>query len=379
MMFDKIYNRIATFAAEGSPTHNVIQMGVDLTKQYLYDNHNKSNEFARYSGYVREDQDGKPLTYAEKNKKFHEALMDDCYKVAGLEDRKDIINAFQAMQRPDFSAHMFSIVSIILDDLMSKTEVEQYLSFAEVRNVAWGDSATFHFGNRGTYQIAKVAHGKNRAFLQREYMSEVTLTPTAHQASVAFPAYEIARGEVDWGYQIAKIRRSFLTDISVTVSDAMFGAYNTLSTPWVFNSYSQTTFTELADRIAAANGVPGCIVYGTRSALGKIIPANQYFGFENGSEYMDQGYVSNPFGIPTVLLQQAVKPNSDFDFVLPNDKLVFLPSAGDKPVKVVIEGETVISEVNENNSASRTRIFTVTMRYDIGIATASKYGIMKVA
>ncbi len=379
-MFDKISNRMAAFAAEGSPTHDVIEMGQDLVKQHLYDNHNKSgNEFARFAGYVKEDKDGKPLTYAEKNKRFHEALLDDCYEVAGLKDRKGVYNVRQAMQRGDFTTHMFSIVSIILDNLMSQNEVQQYLAFAEVRNVAWGDSATFHFGNRGTYQIAKVAHGKNRAFLQREYMGEVTLTPTAHQASVAFPFYEIARGEVDWGYQIAKIMRSFLVDISQTVATTMFGAYSSLSTPWVENAYSQTAFTELAERVAAGNGAAECIVYGTKSALGKIIPSNQYFGFQSGSEYMDLGYVNSPFGVPIVRLAQAVKPESNYDFVLPNDKLVFLPSIGDKPIKVVMEGETIISAVNENDSASKTRIYTVTMSYDIGIATATKYAIMDVA
>jgi hypothetical protein len=227
--------------------------------------------------------------------------------------------------------------------------------------------------------VAKIAHGKNRASLDESFSEDITLSPVAHQANCSVDFYKLMRGEVNWGEQIAKVLRSFLINMSQTAADTMFGAFSSLATPWKKNAYTQSDFTELAERVAAGNGASEAIVYGTKTALGKIIPANQYFAMQSGSEYLGIGYIQAPFGVPVVMLPQAVIPSSDFDFVLPSDKLLFLPNMGDKPVKVAVEGQTVITQADESQNAGKVRGYFATMNYDIAIATGTVYGIMQVA
>ena len=262
---------------------------------------------------------------------------------------------------------------------MSREEVQNYLAFAEVVNVGWGDTPTFHVGSRGAYKVAKIAHGQNYADLDEVFTEDITLTPVAHQANCSVDFYKLMRGEINWGAEIAKVLYSFLIDMSQTAANTMFGAFSSLATPFKKNAYTQSDFTELDERVAAANGVSSSIVYGAKTALGKIIPANQYFAMAAGSEYLGVGYIKAPFGASIVMLPQAVKPSSDFDFVLPTDKLLFLPNMGDKPVKVAVEGQTVITMVDENQNPGKVRGYFATMNYDIAIATGTKYGIMQVA
>jgi len=374
-----VLNRMAIFAKDPS-NKNLVDMGTDLAKQYLFENENQHGEFNRYGGFVQEDQDGKKLTYADKNRRFHKELINSCYKFANIgEADRDTYSVMQCMQFDSFRTRLFSIVSIIIDNLMSRSEVENYLPYAEVMNVGWGDTPTFHIGSRANYTIAKISRNKNRASLEEHYNEDITLTPEAHQANISVDFYSLVRGDVNWGQQIARITKSFLTDISQTAANTMFGAFSSLATPWKVNAYTQSNFTELAERVAAANNVSDAIVYGTKTALGKVIPANQYFAMQNGSEYLGVGYIQSPFGVPVVLLPQAVKPESDFDFVLPSNKLLFLPNLGDKPVKVAMEGETQIVEASENDNAGKNRAYSVTMYYDIQIATGTIYGIMQIA
>lgn len=373
-----LLNRMAAFSAN-PVTQDLVDIGIDVTKHYLFDNHNKNGEFGRYANFEVEDNKGKKLTYTDKNRKFNKLLWDESCRMANItEEQRKIYSPAQCLQFDAFRTHYFSIIGIVIDNLMATEEVQNYLAYAEVINVAWGDTPTFHVGSRGAYSVAKIANGKNRASLDEMFNEDITLTPVAHQANCSVDFYKLMRGEINWGAEIAKVMKAFLIDMSQTAANTMFGAFSSLATPFKKNAYTQSDFTEMDERVSAANGATGSIVYGAKTALGKIIPANQYFAMQAGSEYLGVGYIQAPFGASIVMLPQAVKPASDFDFVLPTNKLLFLPNMGDKPVKVAIEGQTRINQADENQNAGKVRGYFATMNYDIAIATGTIYGIMQV-
>ena len=366
-----ILNRIARFSKKQVDS---VEMGVELYRQYQYENLNKSGAFNKYASFSQtKNEGGNILSYNEKNNVLHEMMCDEAYAISGLDKERYSLKGAFAFQ--NFSTAYFSILEEILNRTTAKTEIQQAFDFCEIRSLADGDSLTFHIPSKHLLAISTVANGVRNSHIQKLHGQDITLSPVAKKATVGFDLYKIIAGTVDYGYLINQLTKSFKTKFEQEIINTMFNSFNTLATPFKENVFAQDAYVQLAERVEAANSSP-VTVYGTKTALAKILPVNDYMKMELGKEYTDNGYIASPFGVPTVRLMQSVNPNSAYDFSIPNNYLLFLSSA-EKVVKAAIEGETTIRQTSQFETADDISAYTITQKWDIQIACHASFGVLK--
>lgn len=88
------------------------------------------------------------------------------------------------------------------------------------------------------------------------------------------------------------------------------------------------------------------------------------------------------FGTPIIAIDNVLVPgttNTTAKLALDNKVLYMIPAAGDKPIKIVFEGDEVsVNFVPENCSDSRLGL-SVSLHYGISTVCGSKYGSIKLS
>ncbi len=368
-------NRFAKFSKKQQAT---VDLGVDLYKHYLYERENidgRNNRYASFANTVADN--GVVLDYKAKNELFHKMLIDEAYDISGIDkERFDAINAFTFQP---FERAYFAVVEEVLNKVNSRTEIEQALIFAEIKSVADGDSLLFEIPSNHLLTVSTVANGVRSVHFQQLWNEEHTLVPLPKKIGVKIDLYRFASGMQDYGHFIATVAKSFRTKLLQEITDTVYGGYSTLvSGKFAEATFDETSYIELAERIAATNGSP-VMALGTRSALAKVLPTSDYMLMSAGQEYISRGYIESPFGIPTIKLEQTVKPNSDYEFGISNDYIILMSALSDKPVKVGMEGYTTIRQSREFENADDTMSYTITSKWETSLISQSHYGIIKVS
>lgn len=367
-------NRLATFSKKQTAA---VELGVELYKHYLYEKENTNGKNNKFSNFARTTDDGgRVINYTDKNMIFHNMLVDEAYEISGLnKERFSVVDAFTFQS---FERAFFSVLEETLNKVNAKAEIEQALNFVEVKSMAEGDSLTFHIPSNHLLAVSTVANGVRNVHFQQLFEEDVTLTPKVKKAGIKVDIYRVASGMYDWGWLINQVVKSFRTKLQQEIIDIVYGGYNSLGTNFKEATYAQDTFIRLAERVAAANGSPSMAI-GTKTALNKILPQNDYLKLELGREFTDTGYVQSPFGIPTLRLEQSIKPNSAYDFAIDNNYVVIMSAAIDKIVKVGTEGKITIRQSRDFESADDTRSYTITDKWEAKLASQSFYGVVKVS
>ncbi len=354
-----------------------IDLGVDLYKHYLYERENingKHNNLARFANTTVGDN-GVVLDYKAKNELFHKMILDEAYEISNInKDRFDPISAFTFQT---FERAYFSVVEEVLNKVNSRSEIEQAMIFADVKSMADGDSLLFTIPSNHLLAVSTVANGVRSVHFQQVWSEEYTLVPVPKKIGVKLDIYRIASGMQDYGHLISLVARSFRNKMLQEVTDMVYGGYDTLGTNFKEATFAQESYIQLAERVAAANGSP-VMTIGTRSALAKVLPTSDFMLLGSGQEYLSNGYLNSPFGIPTVKLDQVVKPNSNFDFGIDNNHLIIMSALADRPVKIGMEGNTTIRQSREFENTDDTRSFGITSKWDMGLISQAHYGIVKV-
>lgn len=92
-------------------------------------------------------------------------------------------------------------------------------------------------------------------------------------------------------------------------------------------------------------------------------------------------YVGQYRRVKYVELEQNMVPSTigtTMDFGLSQNRIYFMPMAAEKPVKIGIEGNTMVYETDAETSADNTIFVTTQMSYGGVIATANRYGIYEI-
>lgn len=93
-------------------------------------------------------------------------------------------------------------------------------------------------------------------------------------------------------------------------------------------------------------------------------------------------YVGQYHRVRFIMLEQNMVPmtlGTSMDFGLSQNRIYFMPMAAEKPVKIGIEGNTMVYETDAETSADNTIFVTTQMSYGGVIATANRYGIYEIS
>ena len=269
---------------------------------------------------------------------------------------------------------VFEIIEEALDVLTGTYIEEQFANFAEVRNLAWGDTNIFTVTDQNLFKVATIADGTNNLRRQRIDKGSLTIVPVMEGVKIYEEFERFLAGRIDWVEMVNRVAKSYAVNLATRVYSAIFASYSNLSATYATTgSFSLSTFETMVDHVQGATGSE-VAVYGTRASLAKVVPgyiSNNMIDDKNGI-----GFFAKIDGINLYEIKQAHIPGTD-NFAINDGFLLILPTGGQKIAKVVIEGDALIEDVPGGSNADDSMEYIFRKKAGVGILAPSKYGFYK--
>lgn len=330
--------------------------------------------------------EGKVLQNAdERIKNLCFAISEDCltgtryetlFAEKGLEAMKDPRVIRNSEVQENFNAVIAQIINPILP-MVSNFDFIRFL--AEVRQVGYGDTARFIIRSNELYKVNEIASGVNRGILQPIHDDEITVNASPVEIAAEIDFYAIAAGVFDFGDFGLRAARSFEAFIFQKVIGAMTSATTKAGAAYSASGFSNANWSALAQKVSAAAGGADVFAIGTLAALNSVIPATAGLQYGLGQKIADQGYLDRYLGTRMICLDQALTFNSvntTADFAVPDNKIYMLPVYGDKPIKIVYEGDQTVVEKAPDYTPDRTYRIRIQMRVGVAAVVGSKFATL---
>jgi hypothetical protein len=280
--------------------------------------------------------------------------------------------------RSNFEAVVAEVVNAIAPSVTS-ADYSRFL--AEVRQVGWGDTARFIIRSNELFKVNEIAEGVNRGVLQPIFDNEVTVNPSPIEIATAIDWYAVAAGVFDWGDFGLRAGRSFEAYIFLKVIAAMTSVTgDMIGAGYIANGYTPANWTNLVQKVSAANGGAPVYAIGSLGALTKVntTGANglglQYFV---GEDYLSKGYIDKFLGARMIPVDPALVPttiNSTADLAVPDNKIYMVAADAYRPVKIVFEGNSMTVERIPEETTDKRYGIRIQMRVGVSAIVGSKFG-----
>ena len=326
----------------------------------------------------------KAADYEEKNKELLTAMgkqavqhtpYEALYETEGLQSfNRSMVRNNQAV-RDNFNAVLAQVVTAIVPEVVND-EYERYI--AEIHQVGYGETARFQIESNDLFKVNQKAEGVRKGVDQPMYDNEYTVNAHPIEISTHIDWYPFAAGVFDMGNFALKIARSFSAYIFLKAIKGMAAAETKFGAAYAANGVTPTLWGTLKQRVRAANGGMNVIAIGTEVALSNVDRGGN-FQVEIGEEMNKVGYLDQYLSTPLIALKNVLVPgttNGSATLALSDKKIYFIPVAGDKPVKIVFEGNEVAVTYEPKETSDVRMGITVTMRVGIAAICGSKFGII---
>lgn len=273
---------------------------------------------------------------------------------------------------------LFQIISEIVDEIIPETVEEQFDQFAEVKSYDLGDKPVFEdFEDPARFNISVISEANNDLIAQRVWKgrSLQTVSTEWKGAKIHTELLDVLLGRTDWASMVENIRASYESHIRLDVYNKFVATYPTISAPYsVTGSVTVNALSELIAHVEAATG-RGAVIVGTKTALGKV-PVEHLT--EKAKESKNTiGYYGSFQQTPMKVLRQGYKEFTT-DWALDNNKLIVLPDAEVKPVKVLLEGDTIIMEKGPENFLDERIEYMFKKKTGVAVLQTIKYGVYNI-
>ena len=281
---------------------------------------------------------------------------------------------------PTLSWATFAVVSAMIDTILPQTLVDGLGMYTDVRNVGWGDSASFDVEARDLFVVSKAGRAQRSSEVKKQFKGQFTIIPEMHQITVQVSLYKVLAGLESLAAFVTKMIRSLETQITVDTYNvfnvAMEALPSTATTGLRVSGYTQASLVRLCQQVTAWNGGQKAIICGTQLALVNVLPDDANYRYILESDYVRIGYLRTAFGYDVLAMPQVVDVGTPFGTVLDNSNLYILSPAGQKLVKLVYEGSTLANTTGTFENANLTQNATIWKSYKAAIGTSAVAGII---
>lgn len=173
-----------------------------------------------------------------------------------------------------------------------------------------------------------------------------------------------------------KIGRSFMAYIFLKAIKGMTQATTQYGAAYTTNGVTPQLFGTLRERVSAANGGMNVVAIGTAVALNNCSLTGNY-QVEIGEEMNKVGYLDQYLGVPLIALKNVLVPgttNGAATLALADDKIYMIPVAGDRPVKIVFEGDEISVSCDPENTSDKRYGISVELRVGVSAICGAKFG-----
>lgn len=272
---------------------------------------------------------------------------------------------------------VFSIIEELVDVTLGVVLTNQFDNLAEVKNVAVGDRPSFRVEDPSLFRIARIAGGTNDLRRQKLLNGRFEVDTDYFGAKIYAELEMFVAGRVDWTGMINRLTLSFANDLGSKIYEAIANSYSALNQTYgVTGTYSEDKLFDMVQHIESRAGGKKAVVMGTKKALRKV--SKDLVMSDGMKEKFNQvGHIGTVGGVDMILLPQMHKIGSDEFFV--DDNMLLVIPAGEKIVKVVVEGETQMIEVADAGTRNDQQMeYLVQKKLGVGVMQNAIYGIYKI-
>ena len=257
---------------------------------------------------------------------------------------------------------IFSIIEEVMDDVLPKRVAERYAELAETKVFAQGDKPEFRrnrTNNRRAKQfITRVGlAGKYEVFkLGRKTESfQVPTSALGGAAQIGFEEY--LDGRIDMAEVLNIVMQGIDETIQEEVAKSLIGALNQLpvNNKAVVSGWDEATMDHLVT-VASAYGTP--VIYCTREFAVRMIPAAGFLTDSMKERIWNNGWLGNYKGTRVVILEQSFEDETNSRKVIDPSYAWVIPTGADgKPVKIAMEGQTLVDEWHNHDWSREIQVY----------------------
>ena len=294
-------------------------------------------------------QKGAPTAYSFGENKFSYAELNDT-----LRNELNEYAATPALYRENKNT-IFSLMEIVVDEVLPVRVMEAYGQFAEIKQFAQGEKAVF------TQRVTAASRRRAKQFITRVGLAGVyetfkldgasyELKATAYGGAAEISIEEFLDGRVDLAELLDIVMEGLNDAIYSEIALALAGMIATIPAEQKHSdaAFNEAHFDELLQH---ADAYAPTTIYCTYEFAAKMIPAKEWASESVKNELWNKGYLANYKGHNVVILPQSYEwKNGGYTKKVINPALAYLiPSNAGKVVKVAFEGQTLVRETEQDD------------------------------
>ena len=253
---------------------------------------------------------------------------------------------------------IFALLEQTIDEILPARVMEQYGMFAEVKTFAQGDKPIFTTKvNRATRDRAKQFIGRvGIAGLYEVFRLEggksYEVPTNAHGGAAQIGFEEFLDGNVNFADVLDIVMTGLDDCLYGEIAKQLIGATSSIG---AYNKYTGTSFNESAmDKLLSVADAYGskATIYCTFEFAATMIPSDVRWASDNIKNTLwNNGWLGNYKGHNVVILRQSFEDETNSVKVIDPSYCWIIPGGADKPVKIALEGGTIVDEyVNYDRS-----------------------------
>ncbi len=266
---------------------------------------------------------------------------------------------------------VFEIIEEIIDNVLANGDYQKdafYNQFVEVRNLALGDENIFYIEGEKRLEVAEFSGSHWDLKRERFDVGEsFKVSMKDYGVKVYEYAERIAAGRVDYAKIVAEVAKAVDRKMNELAQATFVKAVEKVPAKFkASGSFDEEAIIEVAQHVEAANGQKPILV-GTRLALRKLQGITDVAMYSSNMKDAVNGNAILPVwqGYACMEVAQGHKAGT-LDFTMPNDK-VYVIAGNDRPVKLVLEGDTEVKEVADGMTNADGSVEEV-VRFKAGVA-----------
>ena len=278
----------------------------------------------------------------------------------------------------DNKGKVFQILEDTLSIATGYTLYERFEDLAEIHDVALGDTIEFTIEDTDLFKISTISVGNRDIRRQKLYGKKLTVSVEKLAVKIYEDLDRFLAGRINWANMIDRVAASFANEIGIRIYNSVYSAYDSLTAPYqvaMSGTFDEAKLIDAIAHVEASTGKPAKVL-GTKAMLGKITDAEVSDEMKNTKNKL--GHYGVFRGTALEVLPQGHIAGTD-NFAVSDGFLIVVPD-GEKIVKVITEGETIVDDktVDGNRNDEQVEFY---MGENIGVAAikSKSYAILRLA
>ena len=313
-----------------------------------------------------------------KEQKMHNALLSEVERVGGCK-RGDLSYEAWSMA-PQVQWATCAVVSAMVDAVLPDTIIKSVGLYTDMYTVGFGETLELEIQPNSLFSISLGADSQRKGFNRKQFAINETLRAVNHQITVQTTLFKVLCGKENLARFVRKAVISIERQMNVD-------AYNTLATliananfpaDLKVTGYNADDAITLAQTVEAYNNGAKVSFIGTKKAIYQMLPdASKGYRMNTDASNPQINIVRGIFDWDIIELPQ-VATGVRFGLALDDTKVYVMSTGAEKPIKGVLEGQTMSNGVDFYDTADLTSSLTMNKRWGFGAVSNSIFGVITV-